>query len=42
MEAANRIRNVATIRSPSVSSHLICPKRSMGSQNGGPRLVRNV
>ena len=42
MEAASRIRNVVTIRSPSISSQLICPKRSMGSQNGGPRLVRNA
>ena len=30
MEAASRIRNVVTIRSPSISSQLICPKRCMG------------
>jgi hypothetical protein len=29
-----------TIRSLSISSQLICQKRSIGSQNGGPRLVR--
>jgi|SRR4029453_9511004 hypothetical protein len=40
MEASSRIRNVVTIRSLSISSQLICQKRSIGSQNGGPRLVR--
>src|SRR5689334_10242392 len=38
MEAFSSIRNVVTIRPLSISQGLICQRRSMGSQNGGPRL----
>jgi hypothetical protein len=35
----SRIMNAVTIKPLSISSKLICQRRSIGVANGGPRLV---
>jgi hypothetical protein len=42
MDAGSKITNEVTIRSPSISSQLICQRKSIGVAKGAPRLVQNA